>query len=310
MIYTVLKLCMPVVFMLALGMVCRKLNILNDDSIAGIKKLITSILLPVSLFVSMSSINLSMDVLFVILTGFIMNIIPFAVSSIIQKKFNTGEKYYSIILSAYEVGLLGLALFPLIFSDSSAAGYLASFDIANAFFYFFIILPAINSMMSENVKYTVPQKILMVVKSPTIIAISLGLILNFTGLYEMIMSSVLADTVLAIEDMITVSCTPLVLIIVGYGLSFRKDLIKRIVKISMERLALMAINAVIALLLLRLFGVSDIIYYYAAVFMCALPAPFATSAYVSDEKENDFISTQLSMYVVITFICFVIMILI
>ena len=77
-----------------------------------------------------------------------------------------------------------------------------------------------------------------------------------------------------------------------------------VLKTCSLRVVGMAIVCGVSLGLFRLLGVSNPLAAYASIFMCSLSAPYACSMYATDETQQEYINTQLSLYVVVTILVF------
>ena len=129
---TVLELTLPVVVLIGLGMICRRYKIFDTNGIGGLKKLISRYLMPATLFNSLAKIELSGTVALLGAVCFLMCCLSLLLGHA-SKKLCREFSYHPYLCSAYEIGMLGVALFPLLFGDTGL-GYLASMDIGACFF--------------------------------------------------------------------------------------------------------------------------------------------------------------------------------
>lgn len=136
---TVCELTLPVIVLIGLGVVCRARGIFDARAIDGLKRLISRYLMPFTLFNSLAKIELSGTVAVLGVTCFCMCCLSLLLGHAtrgICREFS----YHPYLCSAYEIGMLGIALFPLLFGDTGL-GYLASMDIGACFFFFCIYTP-------------------------------------------------------------------------------------------------------------------------------------------------------------------------
>ena len=106
-------------------------------------------------------------------------------------------------------------------------------------------------------------------------------------------------------DMITAPLGALVLITVGYGLEFDKDILAAVVKVSAVRLILNAAALSIIVVLFKSYWVEQALL-VAITLEFFMPAQFITPIYIDDEKQQKFASTQLSFYSLIAIAAFVV----
>ena len=259
---TVCELTLPVIVLIGLGVVCRARGIFDARAIDGLKRLISRYLMPFTLFNSLAKIE----------------------------------------LSAYEIGMLGIALFPLLFGDTGL-GYLASMDIGACFFFFCIYIPMLNGGKGEGPKQTLKN----IFSSPALLACIAGIFCNLTGISRLVFGSAIGPVLDSIISMLTKSITPLILIVVGYGFQLSRRLLPSVLKTCAMRFAISIPVCLLALLALELFHIRDEVVRFAVIFVAALPAPFSTSVYAKDDLQQAYMNTQMSLYVIITILVFAVL---
>ncbi len=79
-----------------------------------------------------------MQMLLILLVSLVMNTTAFGLGFLLKKLFRIQNRYFPYLLAGYEVGLLGMALFPLCSMGRKGSRYLASLDLGNCFFFFFV----------------------------------------------------------------------------------------------------------------------------------------------------------------------------
>lgn len=298
---TVLELTLPVVALIGLGMICRRYKIFDANGIGGLKKLISRYLMPFTLFNSLAKIELSGTVALLGAVCFLMCCLSLLLGHA-SKKVCREFSYHPYLCSAYEIGMLGVALFPLLFGDTGL-GYLASMDIGACFFFFCLYLPMLNGGKGDGAAKTLKN----IFSSPALLACLAGVLFNLTGLSRLIFSSAAGPALNSIISMLTKSITPLILIVVGYGFKLSRSLLPAVLKTSAMRLIISIPVCALALLVLSLFGVTDEIVRFAVIFVAALPAPFSTSVYAQDDLQQEYMNTQMSVYVIVTILVFAVL---
>ncbi len=302
---TILDICqlvLPVVTLIVIGQICKLRGSVSREVINGCKTLICNYFLPITLFYSLATVELSLQMALILLVSLVMNATAFGLGFLFKKLLKVKNRYFPYLMAGYEVGLLGMALFPLLYSKEGL-GYLASLDLGNCFFFFFILLPAMQAS-GGGPKVSLGKKVKAILHVPSVIGCLLGVVLNATGIAGWIFSSPLGLTVNSCISMAIQASTPLVLIVVGYGLSFNPKIMGMVLKTCFSRVAGMAIVCGVSLLLFYLLGIRDPLAAYASIFMCSLSAPYACSMYADDETQQEYINTQLSIYVVVTILVF------
>ncbi len=301
MLVSSLKLVLPIFALLFIGWLCRKKSLITPEGIAGLKNLVSACILPFVLFSALSALEFTPTVLILAVISFVFCLTTLGFGFATKKL--AGMEGHPFLLSGYEIGMLGMALLPLLFGPASAA-YLASLDLGACLFFFLVFVPA---MQKGGKKQSVAQKFKSIFLRPTMIGCLLGLLFSATGLGKLFYATEAGQVFDSVSRLITSPITALILILVGYGLSFKKKIMGAVIKTSLLRLAVNALLAVAGLLLLNLLSITDPVAKYALLFMCALSAPYPVTIYYLDESQHDYMNTQLSAYTFVTFIVFILM---
>ena len=86
-------------------------------------------ILKITLFYSLATVELSVQMLLILLVGLVMNSTAFGLGFLFKRLFRIDNRYFPYLLAGYEVGLLGMALFRAeirSLPDRSKAGCLPS----------------------------------------------------------------------------------------------------------------------------------------------------------------------------------------
>ncbi len=301
MFFTIATLILPVLTLTGVGVFCREKGILRPSAIADIKNLISHILLPAVLFYSLFSIEFSLKVVLLAALCFAMGGLSLGFGFLTRRAAKVPE-YYPFLLSGFEVGMLGYALFSLLFGQDSL-GYLASMDAGGCLYFFCLYLPLLQGHKEKSARATLKS----IFSEPTIIGCLAGLFLSITGLGALLRASAIWPALDAVFSLLTQAVTPLTLIIVGYGLTFRKETLGAVVKTSLIRVAVMAVICGLSILLLKALGLLDTLLLYSVLFICSLSSPYGLSIYATDQTQSDYVNTQLSLYTIVTFTVFILL---
>lgn len=193
---TILEICqlvLPVVTLIGIGQLCKLRGSIGQEVVNGCKTLICNYFLPITLFYSLATVELSMQMLLILLVSLVMNTTAFGLGFLLKKLFRIQNRYFPYLLAGYEVGLLGMALFPLLYGQEGL-GYLASLDLGNCFFFFFVLLPSMQASGGGQ-KLSLGRKLRSVLSVPSVIGCLLGIVLNASGLAGWIFASPLGQTV-------------------------------------------------------------------------------------------------------------------
>ena len=142
-------------------------------------------------------------------------------------------------------------------------------------------------------------------KNPAFRGVVLGIIVGITGLGNIITASPIGPIFSETIEMITLPTSGMILIIVGYELSMRKDLIGPVLKTIVFRTVVMGALLCIASLIVFQIVPFDKQLFMAMILLFSLPAPFIIPLYADVESEGIYISTTLSMGTLVTILIFV-----
>jgi len=133
------KMVLPVLIMLFLGYYCRVKKIINQQGLIGIKAVITNILIPVVLFNAFykAEYNLNGFIIFIII--YCCNGLGLGFGYLTKRLVGNNAKLMPFLLSGYEVGMLGYALFTLL-AGVDNIHYLATVDLGQTLFVYTIYI--------------------------------------------------------------------------------------------------------------------------------------------------------------------------
>ncbi|MBQ7993395.1 MAG: hypothetical protein IJ252_10225 [Solobacterium sp.] len=298
----ILKTVMPVIIMLALGKIFAIKKIISAETVTGIKGLISGALLPVVIFNALLSMQFSMRSLSLSLLVYVL----YTIALFLVLKFISPRLKYRMsgfLMLGAEGGMMGYALYTSLFG-SEALATLMEVDLGNilfAFTFFIVLIKMANSDEKDTKKVIVDS-----LKTPLVSVVAIALVLNVMGIGEWLMSSQIGSLYTAVINMVTSPVSALILMSVGYELELDPALLKDVGTVSIIRLL---INALIALVLLtagRFLIISDQLM-TAVLIYAILPPQFITPIFIKDTKQSSFAATVLSFYTLITIAGYIIL---
>lgn len=299
---------MPIIGLFLLGYLIRKKKSLTKESIYGFKLFVVQLALPAVLFKTFMEITI--DSSFVFLVGLIivmlclMMLLGIIVSRFIQEEFIL-VRYLS---TGFAFGLLGIPLFSVVFGEENL-GILSVIGLGHELFVWFIYYTILRvKLKGEKVNKKV---IINFIKSPLIVAIMLGLIINVINLSESMASNPILLGIYTSIDFVARTATPLILITIGYGFEIKISNLK-------QTWRLMAIRFGIVFLVGYLFKwivIENLIevntmFDYAFLTFLLLPPLFSLPLFIGDAgfKEEEKTSNNVIVsYTAISMIAFVIL---
>jgi len=289
----------PVILMIAIGMLCRRFKILEKPGIDGLKALIIHVCLPAVLISAFYQTRFDWDIVIITISMFALCLLALGLGLAGMKLFRIEGRTAAFLTSGFEAGMLGYALYALLLGTANLTPF-AMVDLGQVLFVFTVYV----TLLQKNEGGSVKGAWRAMVKSPIILAIALGVLLGATGLGRQIGQSAAGAIVQTALDFIKAPTAAVILLVVGYEINFDlKNIRLSMTMIGWRVLIIGALGAVL------LWGIRYILpvpadLKWAFVLMFLLPPPFVLPVYVQSETEGAFISTAISLYTILSLIAF------
>lgn len=292
----------PVIIMICLGWVCRRKQYIDSRGLAGLKGLIGNITLPAVLFNAFLTAEYNMRVLLVfavVYTGFG---IALGFGFLTRRLVKPYDRFMPFLLTCAEGGMLGYALFALI-AGSGATSVFATVDIGQTVFAYTVFMSGLKIM--DGRKTGVKDVLCSLASNKACIGMAAGILLGVSGAGRVVLGSAVGGIVKDLISFITAPTAGVILIIVGYELELKKELLGPVFKTVCLRLGILA--AVLAAGSFVIFTVTpfDKELFMAMLLMYSLPAPFIIPLYADTGRDGAYISTTLSVGTLMTVLFFI-----
>ena len=292
--------------MLAIGFVGRRLKFLTADGIECIKFIVMKIILPVAVFHALGTTVYRAQTAIVIAVMLAAILISFLLGYLLRPIIKEPyRKYLPFAISLYEGGLMVYPLYTNL-AGSENLSYVAVLDIACLLFGFGIYMGILRQTESGE-KIRVKSVVLSAVKNPTFIATVAGVTFGATGLLNMLISSPVGGVYGAVQQIITVALSPLVLIIVGYHFKPDKKLIAPCLVTIAVRVALQAVLITAVIFTLHAVTQPDRLLDFAVILFMSAPTSFSTQSFLKTEEGGGYVATTNSLYCIITIIVYIVL---
>ncbi|MDD3403724.1 MAG: hypothetical protein PHQ72_10275 [Hespellia sp.] len=299
----ILSTVLPIILILGLGYYCKRKEILSDKGIEGIKTLSIKFLWPLVLFYAFFTASYGIETILYAGVNFATNAIAFAIGIFMRPRVKEHGFSYPYLLSGFETGMIGYAMFTLLFGAGNIS-YLALLDVGHALFIFPIFLSCLNMEQGQG---TLRDSVKDMLKSTIMIALAIGMIAGLTGIGEVIMNSQAGMVIERIYNLASSANVVMILVVMGYNLSFSWKQVKESANVILVRMLIMVLCAVGSLWLIQIFVPLNVYLVSAVVVTYIMPPVYMLAVYVKDKKENEFMSTTTTIYTVLTIIAFLIM---
>ena len=299
---------LPVLLMILLGALIRKIKLLKPYTIQELKTILINISLPSMFVLTFARTNFELRYLLIFAAVVLTYFVTLFLGKGFSKKLCPSNAYYPSVFAGHETGMLGYALFTAFFGAENTYK-IAIFDIGQVVFVFFVLVNFLRKQNGTNA--TAKQIIQGFIKSPIILSISAGIILSATGLACYIKEFQITDSLVTVLTLLGNLTVPIICITIGYELRINLNNIIRPFSTVVLRMALMLLAA----FLINEFLVTRVLHLdksfeIALYTMFLLPPPFVIPIFIDQkaEKEKNDILNVISIHIVMTLVAFLVLV--
>ncbi len=298
---------LPILLLICIGIIGRETKLLDKNIVHGLKNIIVKIALPAILFTSFGQMSLEVSYLLLFLLIFIYCVVLYVIGELLQKWLPKvfSKSYTGGYFTGFEFGMIGVGLFGAIWGmDKLPIIMLIGFG--HELFIWFVYVPLIS--LKGETKFKLKETIKDFLKTPTILGIILGVVFNVFGLYELVGETLIGASIYTTLDFLMPLTSPLILLVIGYSMSFKHlDIKEAFVYILSRWLIVLGIGIPLLLLLLKLIPSVDPLFVQAFFAFILLPAPYILPLFIEDGRESEFFSQLLVYSTVTSFIAYIIL---
>jgi hypothetical protein len=282
---TALSKVLPVFLLILLGVALRRWHVISPATVQDLRKLVVNITLPAVLFLAFSQVTLEPQYLAIVAIMFIACLAALLVGRRLGGPLRVDSAYLPSLLTGFEAGMLGYAIYAAVYGAENIYKF-GIVDLGQVLFVFFVLVPGL-----ERLTYgarPLAATALNFVKTPVILAILGGLLFKATGLTEAFGASPLLNSGLETLRLLGAMTTPLVALVIGYGLQLRAGALAKPVRTAAMRLLLwLPFGLALSVFVVgRLLGL-DQEFQAAVLTMVLLPPPFVIPMFMTKATEED-----------------------
>lgn len=296
---SVIATALPVFLALAMGMMCRSKQFITRDGVDTLKKVIINLTLPFVLFNSFATAEYSLSSVILPVVVFSVCTVLLLLGFLIIRLTKMQSRLAPFLASGFEAGMLGFALFGLLFPNESLSKF-AMICLGQEIFVFTLYKMLLTR--KTGLKSILDDFL----HSPTLIAVILGLIVGASGLYGKLQDWGIAVIVDSVTSFVSAPTGMIILLTVGYDLVIREIPWKQTAGLIAMRLALMAFCFGVLVLLNRTV-LNGMIFEGAALMLVILPPPYIIPIFADEPSERVQISSALSAMTLLTMVLFAVL---
>lgn len=298
-LFRILQTALPVLAALALGVLCRKLNFLTRNGVDTLKKVVVNLTLPAVVFAAFATAEYSLQTIAIPVLVFLLCCLGLVLGRLLARLLRLPGRVTPYLAAGFEAGMLGYALFALLFPQESSARF-AILDLGQTLFVFTLY----KALLSGGKETKSLWK--DIVNSPILWGTFVGLLVGATGLFAWMTRNGSAAVVTSLTDFLSAPTGMMILLAVGYDLDFAQIRWRETARFVVLRLAAMAILFAVLLLVNRTL-LHGIIFEGAALLLFILPPPYVLPIFADEPSQRAQISSALSALTVVTLLLFAVM---
>ena len=301
---TVLNIVLPIAIVLALGVVSRRRGWISASGVDALKNIVGKITLPVILFNAMFTASYSLSAVVTIAAVFLGFVLALLAGLLLSKAFPRYGKYFPYLITTCESGMLGYPLIALLFGAAGQSAF-AMTDLPHTVFFFTVAATGLR--IADGEKPDVKNVVRGIFSAAPFDGMLLGMILGLAGVDELLARTPVWTLYATAAEFITAPTTVLVLLFLGYSLSFRKELMRSVIATSLLRLAVTGAAGALAAFAVFRFVPFDRVQLFAILLVFLLPPSFSIPVFSRLEGSEEYVSTTISFSTIVSLLAFVVM---
>ena len=291
----VLRTVLPVLVMIAIGMLCRRKKLISREGVNALKNVVVNITLPAVLLKAFATTQYTFMDIVIPLMMFAVCFIAWALGRAAGKAFHLNSRFVPFLTTGFEAGMLGYALFNMLYGASRTAEF-ARIDLGQVLFVFTLYKVLLG--LEGHEKADMGRLLREMALSPIIIAIFAGVLLGATGLYQALVPSGVGGIFDACADFVAAPTSAIILLTIGYDLVLGDIPWASTAKVVALRFVIMMVLRTALILALNLIwpgaGLAA-----AINVMFILPPPFVLPVFADDADQRVYVSSALSVSTVV-----------
>jgi hypothetical protein len=296
---------LPIILLILLGFWVRRRKFLAESTIDDLRKLVVNLALPAVLFVTFLQLELKASYLVVFALIFAVCVLLLGLGHLFKRLFNVRSEYFPFLMTGFEYGMLGVSLFGGAYGLEKL-GTIAVLALGHEIFIWFVFLALL--LMKRDGLQGSGQLLGTFFKSPVILAILAGILLNLLGLESTLYTAPVTGALMSALQFLGSLVVPLILLIVGYSLHFDRQGLKAAFPLPLLRLAILIPLALgMNFFIIRGWLGLDPVFEAALFTLLVLPPPFIIPLYMRPEllEEKRYVNNVLALYTVFSVLIYI-----
>ena len=295
----ILEKALPVFVMLGLGVLCCRKRILSREGVSSMKTFAVNITLPAVMFSAFATAQYSARNMLIPVVIFALCVLSLALGFALCRLLRIPGRLSPYLSAGFEAGMLGYALFALLFPGEGSAAF-AIIDLGQVLFVFTLYKALLAGR--GGLRGVIAEA----AHAPTVWAIAAGIAVGASGLYKALEPCGVSGVLDAVAGFVAAPTSAVILLTIGYDLVPEEIALRKTIRLVMLRLAVAAAALGVALALNgALLG--GVMHTGALVLMFTLPPPYVLPVFADVEDERADVSSALSVLTVVSLILFMVL---
>jgi len=287
----VLQTVLPVVLMIGIGMLCRRRSLISREGVNALKAVVVNITLPAVLLNAFATTRYTFMDVVIPLMMFAVCFIAWALGKVLGRALKLSSKFVPFLTTGFEAGMLGYALFNMLYGASRTAEF-ARIDLGQVLFVFTLYKVLLGFETSERAD--LGQLLKEMALSPIILAIAAGVLLGATGLYQALAPSGISGLFDACTGFVSAPTSAIILLTIGYDLVLGDIPWASTGKVvALRFVIMMVLRTAFILILNALWPTAGLAAAINVMFI--LPPPFVLPVFADDADQRVYVSSALSV---------------
>ena len=287
----VLQTVLPVVLMIGIGMLCRRRSLISREGVNALKAVVVNITLPAVLLNAFATTRYTFMDVVIPLMMFAVCFIAWALGKVLGRALKLSSKFVPFLTTGFEAGMLGYALFNMLYGASRTAEF-ARIDLGQVLFVFTLYKVLLGFETSERAE--LGQLLKEMALSPIILAIAAGVLLGATGLYQALVPSGISGLFDACTGFVSAPTSAIILLTIGYDLVLGDIPWASTGKVvALRFVIMMVLRTAFILILNALWPAAGLAAAINVMFI--LPPPFVLPVFADDADQRVYVSSALSV---------------
>ena len=296
----ILKVVLPLVVSLGIGYFARKRDILSPEAIDGMKLFVMKFALPALLFGLFFTAEYSASILIYASTMFVLGFVGLGIGFLVGKPLAKRSPMYRYMTTGWEVGMLGYALYALLFGAENLRN-MATLDFGHVLF----IFSGYIAVLYARIGCTRKESLQALLTNPIPWAMISGAALAMLGVSRALAPSGVTELIKSLCDFVAAPLSCVILIVVGYGIEFSgKNFVTAILSVLVRTLVCAALCAVALLVFGAFIPLTDAMR-WTVIILFMTPAPYILTVFPNNEQERADVSMSLSLQTLVTVLIFI-----